>query len=140
MTEGGSVVLITRMPAQYWRYFPWKLDRRLLSTQELASDLYALWVALGGVEKLSPQRRWLAERIVMKRRQLIEYETAVAYNRARGQDEPPMPLSMTEGESQNAASTVQGHLKTLGLDVIPPSVRSLRQVMDGPSGGAGAAA
>jgi hypothetical protein len=99
----------TQLPARYERLFAWQLDRRCKAVREVAGDMWELWQELGGVESLSAQRRWLAERIVFLRRRMLAYEAAVM----AGTDPP-----MTAGEYSNFANVAQGHLRTLGLDRV----------------------
>jgi hypothetical protein len=98
----------TALPARFDRLFPWvDLDRRCSLAREWSGDLVELWESLGGVDSLSTQRRWLIERIVVKRRQLLAFETALA----QGSE-----LPMTWGEYSNLDNVITGQLKTLGLD------------------------
>jgi len=81
-----------------------------------------LWTALGGVDLLSPQQRWLCERTVFLRRRMLAYETAILNG-----TEPPM----TAGEYSNFANVCQGHLRVLGLERKARTVRRLADVMRG---------
>jgi hypothetical protein len=113
----------TELPARFDRLFPWlELDRRCSTVREFSGDLVDLWQDLGGVETLSAQKRWLCERVVFMRRQMLAYETAIVQGTT--------PL-MTAGEYSNLANVTQGHLKTLGIERRMRSVRSLHDVMKG---------
>lgn len=115
----------TQLPARFDAGFAWELDRRSVAAREVASDLWELWTALGGLENLSPQQRWLAERTVFLRRRMLLYETAML----NGADPP-----MTAGEYSNFASVCQGHLRSLGLERRAKTVRSLAEhLRDSPS-------
>jgi hypothetical protein len=108
----------TELPARLNRLFPWSsLDRRCVAVREFAADITDLWQDLGGVENLSIQQRWLCERIVFMRRQMLAYESAIL-ERAAAIDagtEPPK-LPMDSGSYSNFANVCQGHLKTLGIE------------------------
>lgn len=106
MTRGASTTLPTQLPAQYERMFAWNLDRRCKVVRDVAADLYELWQDLGGVENLSTQQRWLAERVVYLRRRCLTYEAAVLEGA-----EPPMDA----GTYSNHANVLQGYLRALGL-------------------------
>jgi hypothetical protein len=107
MTRGLSTELPTTLPARFERLFAWRLDRRCKAVREIAADLTDLWTDLGSVESLSAQKRWLCERVVFMRRQMLAYETAVMAGTV-----PPL----TAGEYSNFANVAQGHLKSLGLE------------------------
>jgi hypothetical protein len=109
MTRDLSDTLPTQLPARYERLFAWNLDRRCKAVRDVAADLYELWQDLGGVENLSAQKRWLAERVVYLRRRCIVYEAAVLAG-----TEPP--TGMDAGVYSNHANVLQGYLKTLGLE------------------------
>ena len=96
----------THLPAKFDNGFAWDLDRRCQIAREVASDLWELWESLGGLDALSPQQRWLAERVVFLRRRMLAYESAIL----SGTDAP-----MSAGEFSNFANVAQGHLKALGL-------------------------
>jgi hypothetical protein len=109
----------TQLAARFDAGFAWTLDRRSQTAREVASDLWELWTALGGLEALSPQQRWLCERVVYLRRRMLVYESAVMNG-----TEP----AMTAGEYSNFANVCQGHLRTLGLERRARVVRSLATV------------
>ena len=110
--------------------------------RELTADLNELWASLGGVENLSPQRRWLSERVVYMRRRMLAYEAAVmAQAEALEAGAEPPKLPMDHGTYSNFANVCQGHLKTLGIERSAKPGRTLREVMNGsvsPIKGAGA--
>jgi hypothetical protein len=113
----------TDLPARFDRLFPWAdLDRRCSVVREFAGDLTELWIDCGGVENLSVQKRWLAERVVFMRRRMIAYEAAIL----AGTETP-----MTAGEYSNFANVTVGHLKTLGIERQARPVKSLRDIMNG---------
>ena len=103
---GSPSVLPTKLPAKYERLFAWGLHRRCRLARQIAADLSDLWTDLGGVEGLSAQQRWLVERAIFMRRQMLEWETATFENR---------PTTLTAGEYSNIANVFLGHLKTLGI-------------------------
>lgn len=117
---------LTELPARFDRLFPWvDLDRRCSLAREWSGDLVELWESLGGVDSLSTQRRWLIERIVVKRRQLLAFETALAQG---------TELPMTWGEYSNLDNVITGQLKTLGLDRSARTVGgSRRDVINRPA-------
>jgi hypothetical protein len=104
------------------RLFAWELDRRSKAVREVSADLVALWQDLGGVDNLSAQQRWLSERVVFLRRQMLRYEADVLAGRE---------THMTAGEYSNFANVCQGHLKTLGLERKARTVRTLRDHLAG---------
>jgi hypothetical protein len=112
----------SQLPARFQAGFAWDLDRRSATAREVSADLEELWVALGGVENLSPQRAWLCERVVFLRRRMLAYETATMAG-----TEPPM----TAGEYSNHANVMQGYLKALGLDRIAKTMPNLRSYLEG---------
>jgi hypothetical protein len=120
VTRGVSTALPTELPDRYERLFAWRLDRRCVAVREIAGDLTDLWSDLGGVEHLSSQKRWLCERIVFMRRQMLAYETAVL----AGTETP-----MTAGEYSNFANVAQGHLKTLGIERRARPTQGLHEYM-----------
>lgn len=122
MTRGVSTTLSTQLPARHRALFAWKPDRRCKAFREIATDLVELWQDLGGVDNLSVQQRWLSERIVFLRRQMLAYEEAVLAGR-----DPPL----TAGEYSNFANVCQGHLRTLGLERQARSVRTLHEHLNG---------
>lgn len=124
VTRGVSERLPTALPARYSRLFAWKLDRRCKAVREVAADLVELWQDLGGVDALSAQQRWLSERVVFLRHRMLAYEAAVL-----GGTDPPM----TAGEYSNFANVCQGRLRTLGLERKARTIKTLRQVVAGPS-------
>jgi hypothetical protein len=112
----------SQLPARFQAGFAWELDRRSAAAREVSADLEELWIALGGVEHLSPQRAWLCERVVFLRRRMLAYESAVMAGK-----EP----SMTSGEYSNHANVMQGYLKALGLDRVARTVPSVRSYLEG---------
>lgn len=128
---GALSDLPTELPAKYSRAFAWDLDRRSTVVREVAADLWSLWQDLGGLEALSTQQRWLAERVVYLRRRCIAYESAVLANEALPADQEPHPLPMDAGTYSNHANVLMGYLRTLGLERKARNVRSLRDVMGG---------
>lgn len=107
----------TQLPARFDVGFAWTLDRRSQTAREVASDLWELWTALGGLEALSPQQRWLCERVVYLRRRMLAYESAVM----NGTDPPK---GIDAGVHSNYANVCQGHLRTLGLERRAKPVQS----------------
>jgi len=121
----GSVSeLPTLLPARYDKDFAWKLHRRCKVARQVAADLYDLWQALGGFESLSPQQRWLCERVVYLRRRCLAYESAVLAE---------IPPPMDAGTYSNHANVLQGYLRTLGLERRQKSVAPLSHFNRGAS-------
>jgi hypothetical protein len=133
MTSGVSETLGTELPAKFDRFFPWAdIDRRSSVAREFAADLNELWSALGGVEQLSVQKRWLTERVTWMRRRMLQFETALMAQAAAadaGSEAPKLP--MDAGTYSNFANVVMGHLKTLGIERQARRGPSLRDVMNG---------
>jgi hypothetical protein len=128
-----SETLATELPAKFDQFFPWsEIDRRSVIARAFASDLNELWASLGGVEHLSPQRRWLTERVVWLRRRALQFEAAVMAQAAaiEAGTEPP-PLPMDHGSYSNCVNVLLGLLKTLGLERAAKPGRSLREIMSG---------
>jgi hypothetical protein len=131
MTRGLSETLPTLLPARYERLFAWQLDRRCKVARNVAADLFELWQDLGGVERLSVQKRWLCERVVYLRRHCIVYETAVLTG-----TEPPFDA----GTYSNHANVLQGYLRALGLERRAKSAMGLHEFMAAKTALNGAAA
>ena len=112
----------TELPARYTQGFAWNLDRRCQNAREVASDLWRLWIDLGGVESLSVQQLWLAERVVFLRRRALEFETATMAGKT-----PPFDA----GTHSNVCNVIVGHLRALGLERKARNARTLRDVMNG---------
>lgn len=133
MTHGVSETLSTELPAKFDRYFPWaEIDKRSSVAREFQADLNELWAALGGVDQLSVQKRWLTERVTWMRRRMLQFEAAVMAQAVAAADgtEPPK-LPMDAGTYSNFANVVMGHLKTLGIERTARPGRTLREVMGG---------
>jgi hypothetical protein len=131
--HGISETLGTELPARFDQYFPWsEIDRRSVVAREFQADLNELWAALGGVDQLPVQRRWLCERAVWLRRRALQFEAAVMAQAAaiEAGTEPP-PLPMDHGSYSNCVNVQLGLLKTLGLDRSAKPGRTLREVMNG---------
>ena len=117
MTQARPERAPTELPAKYQRLFAWRLDRRCVAVREVAGDLTELWTDLGGVDQLSAQKRWLCERVVFMRRQMLAYETAILDGK---------PTTMTAGEYSNFANVTVGHLKALGVERLAHPVDHLQ--------------
>jgi hypothetical protein len=131
--HGVSETLSTELPARFDQFFPWaSIDRRSVVAREFSADLNELWGALGGVDQLPVQKRWLTERVVYMRRRMLAYEAAVMAQAAAVEAgiEPPK-LPMDAGTYSNFANVCQGHLKTLGIERSARRGPSLRDVMNG---------
>jgi hypothetical protein len=128
MKRDKSTALPTELPGRYERLFAWRLDRRCAAVREVAGDLAELWQDLGGVDQLSSQKRWLAERVVFMRRQMLAYETAIL-----GGTVP----TMDAGTYSNFANVVVGHLKTLGIERQTRATNGLRDYLARPKAGTG---
>lgn len=133
MTRGVSETLATELPARLDRFFPWAtIDKRSMVAREFQADLSELWAALGGVDQLSVQKRWLTERVTWMRRRMLMYEVAVMEQAIAAQEgtEAPQP-PMDAGTYSNFANVVMAHLKALGIDRQVPRGPSLRDKMAG---------
>ncbi|MGO8977215.1 MAG: hypothetical protein ACLQJ0_16075 [Steroidobacteraceae bacterium] len=135
MTRGVSETLGTELPAKFDGLFPWsEIDRRSSVAREFQADLNELWAALGGVDQLSVQKRWLTERVVWLRRRALQFEAGVmAQAAAIEAGTAPPPLPMDHGAYSNCVNVMLGLLKTLGIDRQARKGPSLREYMAGAS-------
>jgi hypothetical protein len=129
MTRGVSETLVTELPARFDRLFPWEgIDKRSSVARDIAADLTDLWQDLGGVEHLSTQERWTAERYVYMRRRMVAYESAVmAQEAAISSGVEPLKLPMDAGTYSNFVNVSLGLLKTLGLKRAARPVKRLHE-------------
>jgi hypothetical protein len=96
--------------------------------REYATDMLRLANDLGGFDALSEQQIWLIEEAAFWHCRLVANREAVLSGR--------QPL-LTYGEHQNGASTLMGHLKTLGLGRVARLIPTVPSYLAARSASAG---
>lgn len=109
----ATSTLPSRLPAAFEPGIGWGLDGRYAPAREIAADLTRLWSDLGGLDRLSLQRRMLVLRVVYLHRRLHDHETRTLRGEAG---------KMDDGQYAQAVNTLNGLLRSLGLDRVATDV------------------